>query len=188
MATGIHTCCPAPVGTVNVVQNIVEVDGSTGLFRDEYFTGDGVTKNFTLETVPYDVASVQVALNSGVQRRNVDWILYNDEVRFMVAPPSGAPVHIRYFAVSGVSTLQSATIPTGTMVGYSGATPPDGYVFMDGVTELDKTEYAELFSYATTHSLVLSTTSTTFILKNIQMTFFDAAANAPVTGSAIIKT
>jgi hypothetical protein len=94
---GCHDCCPS-APEISITQTVIEVDGIAGYFKDEYFTGPGPA--FTLAEEPISAESVEVILNSGVQRQPDDFTVTDDIVTFAAALDATDKVHIRYFATA----------------------------------------------------------------------------------------
>lgn len=192
---GIHTCCPSPVSTINITQNVVQMDSETAFFVDERFTGADVTGGvLTLSHTPHAAASVQLALNSGVQRLGVDFLVVGDKIQFVSFSPADTDVlHIRYFSTeSGTATVPAADeLPTGFTMGYSGATIPDGWLLMDGVTkvyDLAATETLYAFLGANAHLVLESGSDDSgdyHVLKAIQTPYY--VDGQIMAGNTIIK-
>lgn len=191
---GIHTCCPEAPSTINISQNIVEMDGETAFFVDERFTGaEAPTGVITLDYTPYAAASVQVSLNSGVQRPVNDYVVVGKQVRLNFIPETTDKIHVRYFSKeSGAAVVPGGSeLPTGFTMGYNGiGEAPDGWLYLDGVQTVTAA-HEDLFAYlvANTHLLTGYTPGdTTLTLRNIQTPYYDAESGTMQVGKTIIKT
>lgn len=191
---GIHTCCPEAPSTINITQNIIEMDGETAFFVDERFTGaEAPTGVITLDYTPYAAASVQVSLNSGVQRPVNDYVVVGKQVRLNFIPETTDKIHVRYFSKeSGAAVVPGGSeLPTGFTMGYNGiGEAPDGWLYLDGVQTVTAA-HEDLFAYlvANTHLLTDYTPGdTTLTLRNIQTPYYDAESGTMQVGKTIIKT
>lgn len=191
---GIHTVCPEAPSTINVTQNIVEMDGENSFFVDERFTGaDVVSGVLTLSHTPYAAASVQVSLNSGVQRPTSDFIIVGNTVRFIFVPAAADAIHVRYFALeSGSTTVPGGTsLPTGFTLGYNGSTEPEGWLFMRPATTVTAALDA-LFAFLTVNPHLINETPgagvESYTLREIMTPYFDVSTGTMVQGATIIKT
>ena len=172
------------------------MDGNTTIWVDEQYTGANlVGRLLTLGGIPYSSASIQVSLNSGVQRLGADFTAYNNKIVFTFDPAVTDIIHVRYIKVGeGVSALVGANLATGTMVGYATLqSPPSGWLTMNGTTKVYDTVYANLFAFLASN-LHLTTTGTTasdgtgtyYTLKSITTSYYDGSQF--VQGTTIIKT
>jgi len=197
-ARGIHSCCPEAPSTINITQNIVQLDGETTIFMDEQFMGSSVVGGLlTLSKTPYAAASVYVALNSGLQRQGVDYNVVNNKLFFLFDVAVSAVIHVKYMAVGdgvSINTVVGSGLTTGTIVGYGAAgIAPDGWVLMDGATKVYDTAYAALFAFLAAHLHLTDGTGEHtdgtgdyYVLKSVATSYFDGSAF--VTGNTIIKT
>jgi hypothetical protein len=192
---GIHTCCPEPVSTINITQNILQMDGETAFFVDEHFVGSAVSNGIlTLSYTPYAAASVQLSLNSGVQRLGVDFIVVGRKVQFISFVPQATDLlHVRYFSSeSGAASIVGDTgLATGFTMGYSSPSIPDGWLLMDGVTkvyDLAATEDLYAFLGSNLHLVLASSSDGTGLyrtLKSIQTPYY--VDGQIMAGNTIIK-
>jgi hypothetical protein len=191
---GIHTCCPEAPSTINITQNVVEMDGDTAFFVDERFTGAQVVNGvLTLSHVPYAASSVQLALNSGVQRLGVDFIVVGNKLQFVsFAPQASDILHVRYFSTeTGAVTIPSGTeLPTGFTLGYSAANIPDGWLLMSAATTVTNGEAtALLFAFLTANPHLINETPgegvVSYTLKAIQTPYY--VDGQIMAGNTIIK-
>ena len=179
---GISMCCPEPVSTINIVQNIVNIDGETAFFVSENFVGAQVAAGvLRLSHVPHAAASVQLALNSGVQRLGVDYRVVGGTIQFISFVPQATDViDVRYFSTeSGATTVPSGGVfETGFTIGYSGATLPDGWLFLDGTTKVyDIVATAALYAFLSINTYFVSSSGTDavgayHVLRAIQPTYY----------------
>jgi microcystin-dependent protein len=101
---------------------------------------------------------------------------------------SGNPTSVKYGIISPNNTSLPAVNPVGSIVMFSGATPPSGWLLCDGAS-VSKTSYASLF--AIVGSSFGSATSTNFILPNLQSKFpkgKDSGDNLGDTGGTTSQT
>ncbi len=82
---------------------------------------------------------------------------------------SGNPTSVRHGIISSTNTSAPATIPSGSIQMYGGATAPSGFLMCDG-TAISRTTYSELFS-AISISFGSGDGSSTFNLPNLQSKF-----------------
>ena len=183
IACSCHNSCPE-VPDITVTQTVLQFDGTTSYFRDEYFDGPGT--NFTLAYQPYSAASVQVALNSGVQRQGIDFNVLGAVIKMTSALVAGDKLHVMYFSADGTTAVTD--FKTGMIVGYQGTAVPDGWLELDGVTSYTIADYVALHTYAVAQGLVLSATATEFVLKQVQVPLYDTALAVTVLAPGIIKT
>lgn len=192
---GIHTVCPEAPSTINVVQNIVQMDSETAFFVSEHFVGSQVVSGvLTLSHAPHAAASVQLAVNALVQRLGVDYRVVGRTVQFISFVPQAADVlDVQYFSTeSGTTTVPSGdAFATGFTMGYSGATLPDGWLFLDGSTkvyDIVATEALYGFLALNAHFVDSSGTDGTgdyYVLKLIQTPYY--SAGTMLAGNTIIK-
>jgi len=101
---------------------------------------------------------------------------------------SGNPTSVKYGIISPNNTSLPAVNPVGSIVMFSGATAPSGWLLCDGAS-VSKTAYASLF--AIVGSSFGSATSTNFILPNLQSRFpkgKDSGDNLGDTGGTTSQT
>lgn len=181
---GCRDSCPsAPEITLN--QTIIEMDGDTAFFRDEYFTTAGNVH--VLAYTPYEAASVLVSRNSGVQRQPTDFIVQGNSIVLAAPLIAGEVLHVRYFATTGVSTLSGSSFPLGSIIGFGGATAPTGWLWMDGTTSYEVSLYSSFVTLATANSWLLSNNGTNFVIKARSVSYYDSATSTFVTDPAIVK-
>jgi len=191
-ARGIHTCCPEAPSTINIVRNVIEMDGQVSFFVNEVYTGaDVVDGALTLRHTPYQAAAVQVVLNSGTQVPSRNYQVVGNKILFVgFVPVASDVIHIRSFQVGdNVSTLVQSELPAGSMIGFGGAgiAPPEGWLFMDGTTVVTSA-YETLFSFlAENLSLTVEgVVGPSYTLKALNTSYYDGQTF--VAGRTIIKT
>ena len=192
---GIHTCCPSPVSTINVNQNIVEMDGTRAFWVEAASLGSAYNPatGIVLEYTPYARSQLSVILNTAQLRQGVDFTVSANAVYFTFVPVADDKIVVRYFALtdSTSSILADSTLTTGMTLGYSPAsdTPPSGWLFMDGSKAHLKTgDNAALWAFlaANTSYLVAgSYAGDTFTLALINTPFYNGTTL--VTGKTLIK-
>lgn len=190
---GIHSCAPEPVSTINITQNIVEMDGTVAFWVETYLSGTEYNSAtyVALEYVPYARSQVTVMLNSGVMRQGLDFSVDSDRVTLLFTPDATDKIHVRYFALTdGTSAmLADSTMSEGMMVGFSGSVAPDGWLLMDGSTDHLISAYGALNTWLLAnpdYEDVGDRTATTFRLKLINTPYYNGTTL--VTGTTIIKT
>lgn len=189
---GINTCCPETVPTVNVYQNVVEMDGTRAFWAEKYLTGAQYKAVgwIQLDYVAYTRSQCTLILNSGVQRQPNDFVVSGDKVYLSFVPQDGDLIHFKYFALTdGTSNVvNDSSLPTGSMIGFSGATIPDGWLEMDGTTPHPRAAYAALVVWLTANPDYLHADSddTNFVLKALNTPYYDGTTL--VVGKTIIRT
>ena len=200
---GIHTCCPEPVLTVNVTENIVEMDGTRAFWAEKYMAGStyNTLGTIALDYVPYARSQVTLMLNTAVMRQGVDFAVNNQSIQLLFTPENSDNIHVRYFALTdGTSSiLADATLTPGMTVGSSSASdvPPSGWLFMDPTLPVAtsgahlKSAYPLLWTFLASNTDYLepgsyADPSLTFKLKLINTPFYNGTTL--VTGKTIIKT
>lgn len=187
-----NNCCPEPAD-ITINQQNLTLDGDSAFWQDEYFSysdADSTTHRIlTLDYVPYSSQSVQVALNSGVQRRGTDFVVSGQAIIMTVPLVSTDVVHIRYFSTTGAHiplTYDTVGFMSSMVLGPTDAAP-EGWCLCDGTTEYSITEYATLYAYlqAEGSDLVLSVADGNFILVDLRQTF--QLGEQLMTIQAIIK-
>lgn len=192
-ARGIHSCCPEAPSTINVTRNVIELDGETTVFRDEWFTGAQVSGgNITLSATPYTASTVQLALNALTQRLNVDYIVVGDRVALNFTPAPADVLHFRYLVVGeGTSTVVGSGLAVGTLVGYGSiGVAPDGWLLMNGTQQVTVAAYPDLHAFLALnlHLTVEGTSqgSGPYTLKSVLSSYYNGTTL--VSGTTIIKT
>lgn len=178
----------APAITIN--QTILQMDGNTALFKDEYFDiGDsagGLGLIFTLGFFPIQPESILLIRGSSPQRRETDFFVDGNVITLAEALLADEEMKISYFTVTGITSYSAR----GTVIGYGGTTAPSGYLLCDGVSVYSQTTYAALYAWLGTNvpSLILShdDVAGTFILKNASQTLY--VGGVLQTLQSIIKT
>ncbi len=188
---GINTCCPETVPTVNVYQNVVEMDGTRAFWAEKYLTGAQYKAVgwIQLDHVVYTRSQCTLILNSGVQRQPNDFVVSGDKVYLSFVPQDDDLIHFKYFALTdGTSNVvNDSSLPTGSMIGFSGATIPDGWLEMDGTTPYACAAYADLVVWLTANpDYALSNDGTNFVLKALNTPYYDGTTL--VVGKTIIRT
>ena len=191
---GIHTCCPEAPSTININQNIIQMDGTRAFWLEVYFTGADYNSMYapvgglSLAFPPYTRSQTTLVMNSGVQRYGHDFVINGSRLALNFTPAAGDLFQFKYFALTdSTSTIvHDSSIAVGTMVGFGGSGEVPGWHRMDGSTPRPKGNYPQLWAFLETHSdLLESSDATTFTLKLIQSPFYDG--NTLVTGATIIK-
>ena len=194
---GIHTCCPSPVSTINITQNVVEMDGTRAFWvQDRYVGSDySIVNGFTLTYVPYARSQLSLLLNTAQMIQGVDFTVSASKVFLTFTPVATDNIVIRYFALtdSTSSILADSTLATGMMIGYGGSGTQDGWLEMDGsATHSGTGDNLALFNW-----LAIGTRSTdycdayvagvggTFKLKLVQTPYYNGTTL--VTGKTLIK-
>jgi hypothetical protein len=192
-ARGIHSCCPEAPTTINVTQNIVELDGYETLWRDEYYTGAQVVADqLTLSYAPYAQASVQVILNSGTQRQGTDYTIIGNVITFTFTPAATDVIHVRYVTVgAGTVALNDGAFPVGTTIGYNGASAPTGWFMLDGDQVVTKAGHPVLYAFLELNldlvAAVVPQDPADHTLSLLPITYYDPATTSMVYGNTIIK-
>jgi hypothetical protein len=189
-ARGIHTCCPEAPSTINVTQNIVELDGKSAIFTDETFTGGNVlSRVLTLSLRPYSQASTQVIYNSATLRPVFDYTVVGRTIVFTFDPSSADSIYVRYLVVDGGNvSLDSAALAVGTMTGFGSiGTAPAGWLLMDGAQQVTGSSHPALYNFLTAnlHLTVEGATGATYTLKPLSTSYYDGAT--VLVGTTIIK-
>ena len=188
---GIHTCCPESPSTINIVQNIVEMDGTRAFWAEKYLTGaeyKAAGNYIQLDHVPYTRSQATLILNSGVQRQPYDFAISGDKVFLAFVPNDADLIHFKYFALTdGTSNVvNDSSLPVGSMIGFSGSSIPDGWMEMDdGSTHL-KATYPALWAWLVINTdYAVASDETTFTLKSLSTPYYDGTTL--VVGKTIIK-
>lgn len=193
---GIHTCCPEPVRTVNVTENIVEMDGTRAFWCEQHFLGSQyvVASGFALDYVPYSRSQLSLMLNSGAMRQGYDFTVTATNVFLTFVPQADDKIVIRYFALTDgtSSVLADSTLTTGMTMGFGGTVVPGGWADMDGLTNLSSAVgsvtrdlYVWCGTYAPSYILSEDVEASTFKLISNKSTFFNGTTL--VTGKTLIK-
>lgn len=182
IACGCRESCPdAPDITVN--DNSLQLDGAVVTFKDDYFSGPASTSALT--GLPYQPSGVLVSRGGVVQQQNVDFTIDGQTLTWIPAMIAGERGHAHYMSIGEVSA--SVAFPTGFQMPWASSTAPTGFLLMDGTTSYSRTTYANLFAFANPLGLVLSSTSTEFVLKNTKSELTDVASSATVLYNTVIK-
>jgi hypothetical protein len=198
---GIHSHCPEAPSTINVTHNSIKLDGNSTIWADDQFIGsEVVAQKVTLSKVPYSPASVDVILNSGVQRLNVDYTISGDIVTFspgVTIDPSDI-IHVKYvYVAGGLVSVTGSDIQTGSMMGFGGTVAPEGWLKMDGAQKVHIDFYGDLYAFldANKHLTVEGTGGSAsgpdtsgglyYTLANLTTSYFDGVQL--VAGTTIIK-
>ena len=190
---GISTCCPEPVSTINITQNVVEMDGTRAFWCEKYLTGAQylAVGYIPLDYVPYTRSQASFVLNSGTQRQPNNFVVDGKKVYLAFTPQPDDELHFRYFALTDSTSniVNDSSLPTGSMIGFSGDTIPDGWLDMDGSAPHSAAAYANLVIWLTanpTFATFSAPDPTTFVLKALKTPYYDGTSL--VTGKTIIKT
>jgi hypothetical protein len=187
---GIHTCCPEAPSTINITQNIVEVDGTRALWVEHFFTGlqAKALGYLPLTYSPYARSQVLLMLNSGVQRLGTDFSVNANQILLSFEPADADVLHVKYFALTdGTSTVTGdSSLAVGTLIGYGGTAIPDGWLDMDGTTSHALATYPTLAAWLLVNTdYELSRSATHFVLKRLQSPYYDGTTL--VSGKTIIR-
>ena len=193
---GIHTCCPETVPTINLTQNVVEMDGTRAFWCVKHYLGSEYSSvnGFVLDHAPYARSQVTVMLNTAVMRLGYDFSVNANAVFLTFAPNPDDKFEIRYFALTDntSSILADSTLSTGMMIDYGGTDDRDGWIAMDGITDHSGTgEKLALFNWlgvgtrSTDYCEAYDAGAATFRLKALSSTFYDGTTL--VTGKKLIK-
>ena len=187
---GIHTCCPSPVSTINITQNIIEMDGTRAFWAEKYLTGAQykAAGYIQLDHVPYTRSQATLILNSGVQRQPYDFAISGDKVYLAFVPNDADLIHFKYFALTdGTSNVvNDSTLPVGSMIGFSGSSIPDGWLDMDGTTSHACASFVGLTAWLVANpDYAKSNDGTNFVLKALNTPYYDGTTL--VVGKTIIK-
>lgn len=189
---GIHTNCPEPVSTINITQNIIEMDGTRAFWDEVYTTGEvyiGAGGFIALPYTPYARSQVTLILNTAVMRQGPDFTVANDRVYLNFTPALTDLLHVRYFALTDGSSsiLADSTISAGMTVGFGGTVIPTGWLELDGSTSHLQSSYPVLWAWLQLNTgYVLSSTATHFVLNKIDTPFYNGTTL--VSGKTIVKT
>jgi hypothetical protein len=194
---GIHSHCPEAPSTINVTHNSIKLDGGSTIWADDQFTGaEVVAQKLTLSKVPYSAASVDVVLNSGVQRLNVDYTISGDIITFnpgVTIDPADV-INVKYVYVGGgLVSIQSSGVAVGTMVGFGGAVAPEGWLKMDGIQKVNIEYYGDLYAFLDSNQHLTASSGDDgsgsgglyYTLANLTTSYFDGVQL--VSGTTIIK-
>ena len=191
---GIHTCCPEAPSTINITQNIIEMDGTRAFWAEKYLTGAQylAVGYILLDYVPYTRSQASLVLNSGTQRQPTDFVIDGNKVYLAFTPQPDDKLHFRYFALTdSTSTIvNDSTLPTGSMIGFSGTTIPDGWLDMDGTTKHTLSVYPNLVIWLVAnpdyYTVLGGDDEGKFTLRSLNTPYYDGTTL--VTGKTIIKT
>ena len=193
---GIHTSCPEPVSTINIVQNIVEMDGTRAFWDEVYTTGAAYSylNYIALPYTPYARSQVTLMLNTAVMQQGPDFTVANNRIYLNFTPAAADLIHVRYFALTDGSSsiLADSTIIAGMTVGYSGVSIPTGWLELDGVDANShlissyQTLWDNFLNTVAGAGYVKSSTATHFVLNKIDTPFYNGTTL--VSGKTIIKT
>ena len=193
---GISTCCPEPVSTINITQNVVEMDGTRAFWVEQHFLGSEyvVASGFALTYVPYARSQLSLLLNTGAMRQGPDFTVTATKVYLTFVPQPDDKIVIRYFALTDgtSSVLADSTLTTGMTMGFGGTVIPDGWADMNGSTPLSRAEgsssgklYEWCTTYAPTYIKEENEEANTFTLISNKSTFYNGTTL--VTGKTLIK-
>lgn len=193
---GIHTCCPEAPSTINITQNIIEMDGTRAFWVEQSFLGSQyvAATGFALTYVPYARSQLSLLLNSGAMRQGPDFTVTASRVYLTFVPAADDKIVIRYFALTDgtSSVLADSTLTTGMTMGFGGTVIPEGWVDMDGTTPLSRAEgsvsgelYTWCSTYAPTYIKEEDEDANTFTLIANASTFYNGTTL--VTGKTLIK-
>ena len=193
---GIHTCCPEAPSTINITQNVVEMDGTRAFWVVDRRLGSEyvVASGFTLSYTPYARSQLSVILNTAQLRQGVDFTVTANKVYLTFVPVADDKIVVRYFALTDgtSSVLADSTLTTGMTMGFGGTVIPDGWADMDGSTPLSRaagSESGELYTwcktYAPTYIKEENGDANTFTLISNKTTYYNGTTL--VTGKTLIK-
>lgn len=188
---GIHTCCPEAPSTINISQNIIEMDGTRAFWAEKYLTGAQykAVGYILLDYVPYTRSQATLILNSGVQRQPYDFAIFGNKVYLAFTPEDGDLLHFKYFALTDLTSniVNDSSLATGSTIGFSGVDIPDGWLDMDGKTPHSCAAYPDLTDWLVANpTYALSNDGDNFVLKALSSPYYDGTTL--VTGKTIIKT
>lgn len=159
---------PEPT-SVTVNENVTQYNGINARWVEEVFTGASLVnhKSGALSYFPVANGAVTLFLNSGAQRQGVDYVL-SANMFAMVSPLLDADVvMVKYLAYD--TAVPDQELQVGQIVFSANNSAPTGFIVADGTTAHSKEDYAVLYAFATTYSLVLSEDATTFTLKDLSI-------------------
>ena len=120
---------PAPlannlIGWNAVANGLQNVDASTlatlvayGTAMRDYFTGDGVTKDFTLSANPGALGNVDVDIGGVTQNGQTDFTWTGGTtLSFTTAPPVGVKIQVRYLQALPVGMVGAASVGTTQLI------------------------------------------------------------------------
>jgi len=183
------TSCPAPVPvTVNVTE--INFDGENASFRTARFSRAGGTITadtagiYRVISLPYVVSqpqSVVVALNSGVQRYNEDYVVSGDKVYLALEPQTDDVFVVNWFSSAPVEGTSSLDV-VGSIRGFA-SNPGAAWLAMDGVTAHSKATYPDLAAWLVANAaLVAASDLTTFTLANFSLPFYNGSTLESLQG------
>lgn len=164
-----------PEITINEVN--VNIDSARVRFVTEAFTTASAAFTAGANTIqlsyfPITAGAVGMALNSGVQGQAGSGSANNFSVSGSIVllgftPTSEDTMYFTYMAYDASATDDNDEV-IGMMKSWAGTTAPSGWLLLDGVTSYTIADYPELYSFATTNGLILSFTTTNFVLKELK--------------------
>ena len=186
--------CPSPVSVQVNVTNI-QFDGANSSFRGGRFsramgtvTADS-SGAYRVITLPYSVAqpeSVVLVRNSGVQRRDVDFVISGDQIYLTREDDGTDEFTVQWF--SSAPTVAVGSDDVGTLRGFAAA-PASGWLAMDGGMSPphSKATYAALWTYlAANESLLVGgaagNSGSTFTLILITFPFYNGSSFQTLQG------
>jgi len=120
---------PAPlannlIGWNAVANGLQNVDASAlatlvayGTAMRDYFTGDGVTKDFTLSANPGALGNIDVDIGGVTQNGQTDFTWAGGTtLSFTTAPPVGLKIQVRYLQALPVGAVGAATVGTTQLI------------------------------------------------------------------------
>lgn len=176
MACGVccETSCPAPV-PVTVNLTTIEFDGSNAYFHQLRFSRaagtvvavEGKYILINLPHTPVSSAEILVAGNSGVMRKDADYVVSGSQIYLVNEAAVDSEYLVRWFSTEGAPSDESGSsmFTTGYLQAFY-EDPGSGWLVMDGATSRSVAAYAALAAYLAMHpNLVVSMDASTFVLK-----------------------
>lgn len=190
---GINTCCPESPSTINITQNIVEMDGTRAFWCEDRLLGSAYNSStgIVLRYVPYARSQLSLLLNTAQMRQGVDFAVSENAVYLTFVPQPDDKIVVRYFALTDgtSSVLADSTLVPGMTMGFSGSAIPDGWLDMDGDTVYAKAAPNDhLWDFLDVNRDYLvegSFAGETFKLKLLNTPFYNGTTL--VTGKTLIK-
>ena len=195
--SGYCNSAPEAPSSITINETTIELDGTEVIWNVDRLTiglgnitvdSNGDYTRLTLTYDPISMDALQLISNSGTQRRGVDYTIIGRTI-ILTTPATAADEYLaRYMTATTVSDTDT-DMGVGSVRGYdygsSTANVPAGWLAMDGVTSYSRATYVALYNYASTHSMVLSSTATTFVLRSLTTALYDGVTLVSIP--AIIK-
>lgn len=186
-----HESCPETT-PVTILQTNLYFDGTNFFFNEARYSksGGSVTldssgeyKVITLAYNPLSNASVTGFRNSAAMRNGADYIVSGKQVYLVNPALDDEEFYFKYPSMEG--PVGGATYSVGYMQPYY-TDPGAGWLEMDGTTSHLKTTYASLWVFLSLNSeLLLSSTSTHFVLKELTAPLYNGSTLFPAAAMYI---